>query len=114
VHPGPFHRRLVFLCSRETGVARVMAALAAAAHAGYTRPLFTFLRQETTDRPLFGKRTRTVASAAAFAAVNTAPEAEEPTTLVEAGQFRGCIDLGTRLVQLRREGKDVTLVTGRP
>jgi hypothetical protein len=64
---------------------------------------------------LFGVRSRVVATGAAFTAVAKADEAEEGTKVMTAEKSADtCTDLARRLVELRREGKDITLIVGRP
>jgi hypothetical protein len=109
-----FDRRLVFLCEKTTPAEHLVPALASVAHAGYTRPLLTFLRQEETVRPLFGTRVHTVATATLFSVVNSSDEAEDGTAGVDAREFADCAALAARIVQLRGEGRDVTVIVGRP
>jgi hypothetical protein len=114
LHPRAlFDRLLIFACAPDTPRGRLQPLLAAALRAGYERPLFTFVRKETTVRPLFGARERHLATAARLTLVSTADLAEEGSVTVDLAQTQTCADLGARLVGLRRAGKDVALAVGR-
>jgi hypothetical protein len=114
VHPGTlFNRLLIFACTPDTPASRLGPLLSAALRAGYERPMFTFVRQETTVRPMFGPRTRSLATAARLSLVSDAALAEEGSVTVDLARHRGCAELGALLVGLRRQGKDIALVVGK-
>jgi hypothetical protein len=115
LHPGQdtFNGILLVACTPETTGARLLPVLSQALQGGYDRPMLLFVRRQATERPLLGPRSRTLASGAAFNLVTAATRAEEGSTILDRNQLTTCRDLGTRLVALRRQGKNVALVMNR-
>jgi hypothetical protein len=75
--------------------------------------MLLFVRHQMVDRPLLGARTRTLATGAAFDLITAADQAPQGSTILDRRQVTTCRDLGARLIDLRRQGKNVALVVER-
>jgi hypothetical protein len=114
LHPaGEFNGRLLIACAGDAPVARLWSVLPGARRTDYEHAMLLFVRHQMVDRPLLGARTRTLATGAAFDLITAADQAPQGSTILDRRQVTTCRDLGARLIDLRRQGKNVALVVER-
>jgi hypothetical protein len=113
LHPGQrFNQLFALACSLKAPASAMNQVLAAGSGRGYRRTEMLFLHEERVSRPVLGTLVRHQATAARFAIVDRAADAEEGSTLVKTSDARTCAELAARIVGLRQAGKQVAVLVG--